>query len=122
MQLFDQLNEDNFMLFGARYYYNPTCIDAEEFHEDLKRFNYIKKLITRYKQHGELSERLMLNHLIIIFNVFGIKSGLKILEYRVGIDNWSIVNPFLIFLKVIKNDEYTDTNLDEMIVNALRKI
>lgn len=122
MQLFEQLNEENFTLFGARYYYNPTCIDAEEFYEDLKRFNYVKKMITRYNLTGEISERLLLNHIIIIFNVFGIKPGLKMLEYKVSLENWSVIKPFLIFLKAIKSDEYTDTKQDKLIVEVLRKI
>ena len=122
MQLFNELNEENFILFGARNYYNPTCIDAEEFYNDVKRFNYLKRLINRYNQSGILSERLMLNHLIIIFNVFGAQPGLKMLEYKVGEANWHIIKPFLIFLRIIENHEYSDISMDEEVVSALRKI
>lgn len=124
MKLFETLNEDVFLLFAARHYYNPTCIDAEEFHEDLKKFKYIKRLLNRYLNNGDLSERLLLNHLIVLFNVFGIEAGLKMLEYKLEEreDYWSIVKPFLLFLKIIANDKYTGIPMDDKVVDRLRKI
>lgn len=122
MQLFDDLNEDNFLLFAAKNYYNPKCINAEEFYNDLKRFNYLKRLINRYNQSGILSERLILNHMIIIFNVFGINPGLRMLEHKIGMKHWHIIKPFLIFLKIIRNDQYSDISMDTEVVNALRQI
>lgn len=122
MKLFETLSEDNFLLFAAKHYYNPTCIDAEEFHEDLKRFKYVKRLLNRYLDQKTLAERLILNHLIVIFNVFGMGAGLKMLEYRLDDKHWPIVKPFLIFLKVIPNDKYTGIQMDEQVVEELRKI
>ena len=123
MKLFETLNEDIFPIFAARHYYNPTCIDAEEFHEDLKRFKYVKRLINRYVEGGKLSERLILNHLIVIFNVFSVPAGLKMLEYKMDINrHWPVIKPFLIFLKVIENDKYIGVRMDESVVEALRKI
>lgn len=122
MKLFESLTEDNFLLFAAKHYYNPTCIDAEEFHEDLKRFKYVKRLLNRYLDQKTLAERLILNHLIVIFNVFGMGAGLKMLEYRLDDKHWPIVKPFLIFLKVIPNDKYTGIQMDEQVVEELRKI
>lgn len=122
MKLFETLSEDNFLLFAAKHYYNPTCIDAEEFHEDLKRFKYVKRLLNRYLDQKTLAERLILNHLIVIFNVFGMGAGLKMLEYRLDDKHWPIVKPFLIFLKVIPNDKYTGIHMDEQVVEELRKI
>jgi len=122
MDLFDELNDDNFVLYAARNYHSPKVIDAEEFYEDLNRFKYVKRLINKYNQSSELSERLLLNHFVIIFNVFGIQSGLKMLEYKIGLDNWHIVKPFLIYLKIIHNYEYADQEMDSQVVEALRKI
>lgn len=122
MQLFDVLDENNFLLFAARNYYNPSCIDAEEFYDDLKRFSYLTRLVSRYKQTGETSERLILNHLIVIFNVFGERPGLKMLEYKVGLENWEIIKPFLIFLKTIENTEYAEYTMDPILVEKLREI
>ena len=124
MKLFENLNEDVYLLFAARHYYNPTCIDAEEFHEDLKRFKYIKRLLNRYLNNGDLSERLLLNHLIVVFNVFGIDAGLKMLEYKLQEkkEYWSVVKPFLIFLKIIENDKYTGIEMDNKVVEKLREV
>jgi hypothetical protein len=122
MHLFDTLNEDNFILYAAKHYYNPICIDAEEFYDDLKRFTYLARLISRYQQTGDTSERLILNHMIVIFNVFGYKPGLKMLEYKIGLENWHIIKPFLVFLRAIENTEYVNYTMDPVIVNKLRTI
>jgi hypothetical protein len=123
MLLFEELNEDTFLLYAARNYYNPTCIDAEEFHEDLKRFKYLKRLIRRYQDGGKLSVNLILNHLVVIFNVFGIEPGLRMLDYKVlDHTNMHIVKPFLIYLNVVTNDKYTGTPMDDHVVEELRKI
>ena len=123
MKLFDELNDDNFELFAIRNYYSPNCIDPEEFYEDLKRFKYVKRLITRYKENGNPPVNLLLNHLVIIFNVFGIQSGLKMLEFKVpDIEDWEIIKPFLIYLKTIENTKYVSIPMDQRIVEELRKI
>ena len=120
MKLFENLNEDIFALFAARHYYNPTCIDAEEFHEDLKRFKYIKRLLNRYIENNKLSERLIMNHLVIIFNVFGQDAGLKMLEYKLTSDHWSVIKPFLVYLKITPNDKYHRVKMDPNVVELLR--
>jgi hypothetical protein len=117
-----ELTEQNLLLYAAKHYYNPRFIDAEEFYEDLKRFKYIKRLLNRYQETGKLSERLILNHLIVVFNVFGIDAGLKILEMKVEQDQWHIIKPFLILLKIIRNDQYTNISMDQHVVEQLRKI
>jgi hypothetical protein len=117
-----ELTEDNLFLFAAKHYYNPRFIDAEEFNEDLKRFKYIKRLLNRYQDSGNLAERLILNHLIVVFNVFGIEAALKILELKLDDNQWRYIKPFLIFLKYIKNDQYTNIEMDQHIVDELRKI
>lgn len=122
MKLFDELSEDNFMLYAVRQYYKPNCIDAEEFHNDLKRFMYLKRLFYRYKNTGDVSERLILNHLIVLFNVFDINPTLKMLEYQIEDKYWSALKPFLIFLNYIRNDQYTDITMDQNVIDKLRKI
>ena len=117
-----RLTKDNLIVYAAKHYYNPKCIDSEEFFEDLKRFKYIKRLFNRYRDTGVLSERLILNHLIVIFNVFGHNAGLDILELKIELDYWDILKPFLIFLKVIKNTEYTNIEMDKLVVERLREI
>ena len=122
MQLFDNLSEDNFLLFAAKNYYNPRCIDADEFYDDLNRFEYVKRLVNRYTNGGELSERLILNHITIILNVFGHESGKKMLEYKLGLESLNILKPFLVFLRAIEDHEYTGINMDQFVVQRLRDI
>ena len=122
MKLLEKINEDNFAFYAIKNYYNPTCIDLEEFNEDLKRFKYIKRLITRYVEKQALSTNLILNHLIIIFNVFGQQAGLQMLEFKLNPEQFSFIKPFLIHLKVIENDKYTGTPMDKNVVQALRNI
>ena len=98
MQLFDEINDDNLLIFASRHYYNPKCIDVEEFYEDLNRFKYVKRLVNRYIESERLADRLILNHLIIIFNVFGVDASIKILKYKLNNDHWKVIKPFLIFL------------------------
>lgn len=118
----DNLNENNILLYAAKHYYNPTFSDIEEFHEDLKRFKYIKRLVNRYLNDDVLTERLILNHLIIIFNVFGIEPALNMLEVKLDEDHWPVIKPFLIFLKYIRNDQLTGIEMDNNVVEVLRKI
>lgn len=116
------LTEENLFLFAAKHYYNPQFSDIEEFYEDLKRFKYIKRLVNRYLDNGDLTERLILNHLIVVFNSFGIEAALEILELKLDEKHWPVVKPFLIFLKYIRNDQYTGIRMNEEVVEALRKI
>ena len=105
-----------------KHYDNPQCTEMSEFEEDIKRFQYLRKLFSRYRQDNELKERLILNHLIVIFNVFGFEAGLNILELKIELEHWGVLKPFLIFLKAIKNTEYTNIEMDTKVVEALRKI
>jgi hypothetical protein len=122
MLLFDNLTDENLLLFAAKNYYNPSCIDAEEFYEDLNRIKYIKRLLNKYEESGKISERLILNHLVVFFNVFGIEPALKILEFKLHKNQWPMIKPFLIFLRYIRNDQYTNVPMDKYIVEILRKI
>ena len=109
-------------MYAARNYYNPRSVHVEEFYEDLKRFKYIKRLINKYEETGKLSERLILNHLVVAFNVFGIEASLKIIELKMSEKQMPIIKPFLVFLKYIRSDQYTGVPMDQNVVTALRKI
>lgn len=120
-----ELTEDNLFIFAAKHYYNPLGVDADEFQEDLKRFKYVKRLVNRYVEGGTLPTRLILNHLIVIFNVFGIDGGLAILSLKMDSKkHMPVLKPFLIFLKAIRHDDsrYTGTPQDWLVVEELRKI
>ncbi len=122
MMIFNELTEENLFLYAAKHYYKPQFTDIEEFYEDLKRFKYIKRLVNRYLEHEELAERLILNHLIVIFNSFGIEASLNMLELKLSDKHWPVIKPFLIFLKYIRNDQYTGISMDQGVIESLRKI
>jgi hypothetical protein len=127
----EKLNDENFLMYGSRYYDKPQCHSTEEFIEDLKRIKYIKKLITRYVDSGELKDRLILNHLIILYNVFGAEHMARILYLKMRAQ-FKYIKPFLILLGVLPEKIYnirdeavinTDSiQMDAVIVQALRKV
>ena len=128
---FDDLNEGNFLMFSMKEYNNIQCIDIEEFYDDLKKIKYIKRLFNIYLNDGQLKERLILNHLIVFYNVFPIQAGTRILFYKIEEQFWPMLKTFLIFLDRMpdkiesirgKTILSTDIKLDEGIVTRLRTI
>ncbi len=123
----EKLNENNFLLFAMHHYDNTQCHSLEEFEEDLKRFLYLKKLISRYRANGELRERLILNHIIVLYNIFGATTT-KMLFYKIDKSNWDILVTFLVYLDRMPEalPEYgivlSDIKLDENVISILRKI
>ena len=127
MQLFDNLSEDNFLLFAAKNYYNPRCIDADEFYDDLNRFKYVKRLVNRYTNGGELSERLILNHIIIFYNVFGIEAATRLLFFRLEEDLHPLLKTFLVFLNYLPEEGVPECDLERVplyndVISVLRKV
>lgn len=121
-KLDDDLLEEDLVRFAIKQYYTPLGIDFDEFYTDLKRFQYVKRLLNRYCDYGKLGERLVLNHLIVIFNVFGYYGGLKILGLKLDERHWPVIKPFLVFLKAIRKNQYTDIESNPEVEKKLRKI
>lgn len=122
MKSFEELNNKNFLLFAAKNYQNSQCMTQEEFEDDLQRFKYLKRLFNRYEVTGELSERLILNHLVVLYNVFGIKAANHMMFYKIEEKNWPILKTFLVYLNYLPEEQYVEVPLDDKIVEALRKI
>jgi hypothetical protein len=122
MKLFDTLTEENFELFAAKHYDNKQCIDVQEFKEDLNRFKYIKRLLTRYELSEDLQERLILNHLIIIYNVFGIEAANRMIWFKIKKSQWHIIKPFLVLLNYLPESEKLNVAMDPYVVERLRKL
>lgn len=101
----EELTNDNFLLYCAKHYDNPSCHKTEEFYEDLKRIKYIKKLFTRFERTGELKERLILNHIIILNNVFGPHHSVRILFLKMP-QHLHNLKPFLILLNILPPKVY----------------
>ena len=128
---FDDLNEDTFLLYAMKEYNNIQCTGVEEFYDDLKKIKYIKRLFNIYKNDGQLKERLILNHLIVYYNVFPVQSGTRILFYKIEEEFWPMLKTFLIFLDRMPETidsirgetiRTSDIQLDDGIVTRLRTI
>ena len=129
--IFDDLNDDNFLMYAMKEYNDIQCTDIEEFYDDLKKIKYIKRLFNIYTNTGQLKERLILNHLIVFYNVFSVQAGTRILFYKIEKDFWPILKTFLIFLDRMpeKIDSIrgetiraSDILLDDGIITRLRSI
>ena len=108
---FDELNESNYLLFAIKFYDNPQAVTREDFDEDLKRIRYIKKLLKRYKNTGELKTHLILNHLTVLFNVFN-DATVPLLFYNLEKELWPSIKSFLIFLNRLP--EYPKTEINDI--------
>ena len=117
-----QLNEKNLLLYAAQNYKNPRYSDIDEFYEDLKRFKYIKRLLRKYHDTDVLKERLLLNHIIVLNNVFGADACSTLLLYKIQPEYWPALKSFLIFLNILRDDELKDVNKDEKVFKILRKL
>lgn len=116
-----QLNDDNFILYAMHHYDNPQCHSVQEFEEDLKRFLYLKKLFSRYKTNNELRERLILNHIIVLYNIFG-DSATEMLFHKIEKDHWPALTTFLVYINRIPEEQLGSISIDDNIASALRKL
>jgi hypothetical protein len=123
MSLFDKITAKNFQAFAMKHYDDPQCEDLEDFQEDLRRFRYLKRLLHRYHENGELRERLMLNHLICIFNVFGYDACMRMLEFKIKDDNyWSSIKTMLLYLEYVEEGWKIDIPIDNKLAERLRDL
>ena len=122
MDIFDELNEENFTLFAIRHYDNPQCTSTEEFYENIRRFRYLKRLLKRYAKSGELRERLILNHLIVLSNLFGVDNTLRMLEFKLESEFWPILKTCLLYLGYIDEDWKQEIPLDEEVTKRMREL
>ena len=124
---FNELTNENYLMFALLHYDNPHCVDIKEYFEDVRKLKYIKRLFNRYKEDGVIKERLILNHLISFYNVFENDAATRLLFFRVGQEYYSLLKTFLVYLNrmpVQVNEELysSDIDMDENISEILRKI
>ena len=112
--LFDHLNEDNFLLFAIRNYETPQAVTKEDFDKDLNHFKYIKRLLKRYKNTGVLKTHLLLNHFIVLYNIFG-EAATPMLFFKIEEDLWSSMKSFIMFLNRLP--EYPKTYMHDIQVD-----
>lgn len=126
---FDDLTNDNILIFAVKAYDNPICV-MSEFKDDMKRFNYLKRLFKRYRKFDELRERLVLNHLVVLYNVFGPEAATRLLFFKMAKDDYSALKTYLLFLSImpervkgIKGQDILSSGIsvDMKIANILRE-
>ena len=122
MKLFDELNNDNFELYAAKHYRNSACLDVQEFYDDIARFKYIVRLLRKYRDSGKLQERLILNHIITIYNVFEIAAANRMIFYRIDINLWPALKTFLLYLNYLPENVYQNINIDLNIAKKLKDL
>jgi hypothetical protein len=123
-----ELNEDNFLLYAVKNYYTPGSMGMKDLEDDLKKFKYVKRLLNRYKNTGESSERLVLNHLVILYNVFG-EATTDMLFYKLGKELWPDLKTYLVYLHrmpletvVSPGIKETDIPLNNELIKVLRAL
>ena len=109
-------------MFAIKHYDNPQCEGEKEFQDDLKRFKYIKRLLRKYYDTGVLKERLLLNHLIVLNNVFGPDACATLLLYKIQKEYWPALKSFLLFLNILTEEEIKEIEEDEMILKVLKEL
>ncbi len=122
------LTEDNYTYFAMRSYCNPGCLSVDEFHEDLNRTKYLKRLFRRYQATGQLRERLILNHIIIFYNVFGVEPATRLLFFKIEEELHPLLKTFLVYLNYCPEQTIPESKdligipLDEKVIEVLRKL
>ena len=122
--LFAELTEENFLLFAIKNYENPQAVTKEDFDKDLNHFKYIKRLLKRYKNTGELKTHLILNHFIVLYNIFG-EGATPMLFFKIDEDLWSVMKTFVLFLNKLPDNPHCyihDIIVDSYCLEELQKI
>ena len=122
---FDELNEKNYLMFAIKHYDNPQSVTVDDFMEDMKKFKYLKRLLKRYLKTGVLRVNLILNHLIILFNVFG-EGTIPLLMYKLGEEYYAIIKTFLLYLNRLDPQNTTgifaNINIDDDVLDLLNAL
>jgi len=119
--IFNELNEDNFLLFAIKYYENPQAVTREDFDKDLNHFKYIKRLLKIYKNNGDLKVHLLLNHFIILYNIFG-EATTPMLFFKIEKDLWSAMKSFIMFLGKFPEYPKSDIHNIQVDINCLSQL
>ena len=119
--IFNELNSDNFLLFAVKNYENPQAVTKEDFDKDLNHFKYIKRLLRKYKNGDELKIHLLLNHFIILYNIFG-EATTPMLFFKIEKELWSPIKSFIIFLGKLPEYPKSDIHNIQVDLNCLEEL
>jgi hypothetical protein len=120
--MFEKITPANWIMFAMKNYDNPQSNGEEEFQEDLKRFKYLKRLLKKYHEGGELKERLILNHIIVLTNVLGVEASSTLLLFKIDPDYWPVLKTFMVYLNMIPENELLEIDTDDNIWKILESI
>ena len=120
--MYEKITPQNVVMYAIKNYDNPQCEGEKEFEDDLKRFKYIKRLLRKHKDTGILKERLLLNHIIILNNLFGPEACVTLLLFKIQREYWETLKSFLLFLNIIRDDELADVRENDRVLEILREL
>ena len=118
---FNELTPDNWLFFAIQNYNNPSSVTYSDFEEDLKRFKYIKRLLKRYETTGELKTHLILNHVIVLYNVFG-EAGTPLLFYKIEEEHWDVLKTFMLFIGRLRESDLLNISTDKTVYEELKGV
>ena len=119
---FSTLTPENINMFAMKHYDNPSCVDEQEFLDDMKRFKYLKRLFRKYDTSKDLKMRLIINHIIVLANVFGVDAATTLLFFKIEKSHWPILKAFLIFLQYMPEKDLMDVQINHDVMGKLGQI
>ena len=119
---FSTLTPENINMFAMKHYDNPSCVDEQEFLDDMKRFKYLKRLFRKYDTSKDLKMRLIINHIIVLANVFGIDAATTLLFFKIERNHWPILKAFLVFLQYMPVNDLIDVQINHEVMGKLGQI
>ena len=122
MNDFKELTPENINMFAIKHYDNPHCVDEQEFLDDMKRFKYLKRLFRKYETSKDLKMRLVINHIIILANVFGVDAATTLLFFKIEKNHWPLLKTFLVFLGYMPENDLIDTPIIHTVMGKLGQI
>jgi hypothetical protein len=120
--MYEKLTKDNIMMYAIKHYHNPSCEGMSEFNDDMKRFKYVKRLFRKYEETGILKERLLLNHVIILNNLFGAEASSTLLFFKTEQEHWSTLRGILEFLNIMPENDLVNIKGDEKVKQKLMEL
>ena len=120
--MYEKITNENVIMFAIKHYDNPQCEGEKEFYDDMKRFKYIKRLLRKHKDTGVIKERLLLNHIIVLKNLFGAEACVTLLLFKIQKEYWETLKSFLLFLNIIRDDELKNIEEDNNVLEILGKL
>ena len=119
---FSELTPENINMFAMKHYDNPSCVDESEFLDDLKRFKYLKRLFRKYDTSEELKVRLIINHIIVLSNVFGVDATTTLLFFKIEQKHWSLLKTFLVYLHFMPENDLIEVSLNHAALAQIGKL